>query len=159
MRGVPLQDLTSPLRSHQKLLSSVVIRQDHSATGGIHPLNASVAHGINVPRAISQALQEAAVSASDVDAIAVTRGPGMMQSLSNGMVAAKTLSSVLRKPLIYVHHMVAHALTPLFTEPEDKQPTFPFLTLLVSGGHTMLVLASGVSDYRILATTTDDSIG
>lgn len=158
-----MRDLNSsdsrPLETRPKLLSSVVIRQDHSSTGGIHPLNASVAHGINVPRAISQALEEAAVSASDVDAIAVTQGPGMMQSLSNGMVAAKTLASVLGKPLIYVHHMVAHALTPFLTEPVERQPAFPFLTLLVSGGHTMLVLASGVDSYRILATTTDDSIG
>lgn len=81
----------------------------------------------------------------------------MASSLGVGLSAAKTLSAVLDKPLMYVHHMQAHALTPLLTE--KQPPKFPFLVLLVSGGHTMLVLAKGVSDFRILVTTTDDSIG
>ncbi|KDN40161.1 peptidase M22, glycoprotease [Tilletiaria anomala UBC 951] len=166
-------------QARPRLLSNVVLRQDHSATGGIHPYHAAIWHGSNVPQAVGQALQIAAgpshgwgassilmptkymdgqsLSPKDIDAIAVTRGPGMMASLSNGMVAAKTLASVWNKPLIYVHHMAAHALTPFFTE--ESPPAFPFLTLLVSGGHTMLVLAESVQKYQILATTSDDSIG
>lgn len=97
------------------------------------------------------------MEASDIDAIAVTQGPGMASSLGVGLSAAKALSAVLRKPLIYVHHMQAHALTPLLTE--EAPPQFPFLVLLVSGGHTMLVLATSVTEFKILATTSDDSIG
>ena len=77
--------------------------------------------------------------------------------LAVGMTAAKALATVHGKPLVYVHHMRAHALTPLLTEPEP--PSFPFLTLLVSGGHTMLVLVHGLDAFQILANTLDDSVG
>lgn len=81
----------------------------------------------------------------------------MASSLGVGLSAAKTLAAVLQKPLVYVHHMQAHALTPLLTE--ESPPEFPFLVLLVSGGHTMLVLSKGVSEFRVLVSTSDDSIG
>ncbi|KAI3617156.1 hypothetical protein CBS9595_003065 [Malassezia furfur] len=73
------------------------------------------------------------------------------------MAAGKTLSTVLGKPIVYIHHMRAHALTPLLTE--TTPPAFPFLTLLVSGGHTQLVLAHSLHHFQILATTLDDSVG
>jgi len=95
---------------------------------------------------------------AQVDGIAFTRGPGMTGCLGVGSSAAKTLAAALNKPLVGVHHMQAHALTPTLTSAPNP-PTFPFLTLLVSGGHTLLVLASSVSQFRILATTQDESIG
>lgn len=147
----------SVVRSDRTILSSVVLRQDHQDTQGIHPLHAARGHHRNVPQAIKQALDEANVSINEIDAIGVTRGPGMPGCLAVGMAAAKSLAAVHAKPLIYVHHMRAHALTPLLTE--SQPPNFPFLTLLVSGGHTMLVLAYSPDKFCILATTLDDSIG
>lgn len=147
----------SVVASDRTILSSVVTKQDHSSFAGIHPLAAALGHHTNLPSTIAAALDEAGIQASDLDAIAVTQGPGMASSLGVGLTAAKTLSAVLRKPLIYVHHMQAHALTPLLTE--EEPPQFPFLVLLVSGGHTMLVLATSITEFRILATTSDDSIG
>ncbi|GAC99362.1 O-sialoglycoprotein endopeptidase [Pseudozyma hubeiensis SY62] len=147
----------SVVSSDRNILSDIVTKQDHSTTGGIHPLSAALGHHANIAPTIAAAIDQAQIAASDLDAIAVTQGPGMASSLGVGLSAAKTLSAVLRKPLIYVHHMQAHALTPLLTEADP--PQFPFLVLLVSGGHTMLVLARSVTDFEILATTSDDSIG
>lgn len=94
---------------------------------------------------------------SDVSAIAYTRGPGMSSCLASCALAAKTLAMSYQKPLIGVHHMQAHALTVGLTE--NVPPAFPYLTLLVSGGHTLLLSATGPFDYDILATTEDDAIG
>ena len=147
----------------REILSSVTIRQDHTATSGIHPLAAARGHQANVPDAIARALCEAGVTVNDVDGIAVTQGPGMASSLVIGTTAAKTLAAVANKPLVYVHHMqgmlqlTAHALTCLLTEKEP--PAFPFLTLLISGGHTMAVLAHSLEYFQVLANTADDSVG
>lgn len=94
---------------------------------------------------------------SEVDAIAYTRGPGMPSCLSACALAAKTLAATYDKPLIGVHHMQAHALTVGLTDPDP--PAYPFLTLLVSGGHTMLLLAESAFKFKLLATSDDDSIG
>lgn len=93
------------MRSDRTILSSVVLRQDHHDTQGIHPLHAAQAHHRNVPAAIRQALDEADVTVENIDGIAVTQGPGMPGCLSVGMAAAKTLASVHQKPLVYIHHM------------------------------------------------------
>ena len=145
------------VRSDRTALSSIVLRQDHRDTQGIHPLHAARSHHQHVPQAIAKALDAARCNIQDIDGIGVTRGPGMPGCLAVGMTAAKTLATVHGKPLVYVHHMRAHALTPLLTEPEP--PSFPFLTLLVSGGHTMLVLVHGLDAFQILANTLDDSVG
>ncbi|CDS00627.1 related to probable O-sialoglycoprotein endopeptidase [Sporisorium scitamineum] len=147
----------SIVSSDRTILSSIVSKQDHSSTGGIHPFSAALGHHANLPSTIAAAVEQANITTSDFDAIAVTQGPGMASSLGVGLSAAKTLSAVLHRPLIYVHHMQAHALTPLLTEADP--PKFPFLVLLVSGGHTMLVLARSATEFSILATTKDDSIG
>lgn len=84
---------------------------------------------------------------------------GMAGCLSVGSNAAKTLAAALNKPLVGVHHMQAHALTPMLTAPESDLPQFPFLTLLISGGHTLLLLATSLTSFRILATTVDESVG
>ncbi|KAK0522802.1 Mitochondrial tRNAs modification protein [Tilletia horrida] len=145
--------------SSYEVLSQAIAHQDHSSTGGIHPYNATLSHAANLPGTIARALSDAGIGPDgrEIDAIAVTQGPGMASSLGVGLTAAKTLAAAWNKDIIYVHHMAAHALTPLLTESEP--PQFPFLTLLVSGGHTMLVLAHSPTQYRLLASTSDDSIG
>ncbi|GAA6029254.1 hypothetical protein JCM8097_003589 [Rhodosporidiobolus ruineniae] len=150
--------------STRQILSNVVLKQSsiHETYGGIHPLHAQEAHQRNMPLAIKQALEEASVSLSDLDGIAFTRGPGMYGCLSVCAGAAKALAGATGKPLLGVHHMQAHALTPFLTaSPNSPYPTpiFPFLTLLLSGGHTLFLHASSPSAFRILATTHDESIG
>lgn len=108
-------------------------------------------------KAIRQCLDQAQMEVSDMQAVAYTRGPGMASCLASCALAAKTLAMAYQKPLIGVHHMQAHALTVGLTE--DLPPAFPYLTLLVSGGHTLLLSAAGPFDYEILATTDDDAIG
>lgn len=109
------------------------------------------------PKAIRQCLDQANLDVSDVDAIAYTRGPGIPTCLAACALSAKTMSAVYRKPLIGVHHMQAHALTVGLTE--DEPPTYPYLSLLVSGGHTLLLEVGGPFDFKIHATTPDESIG
>lgn len=96
---------------------------------------------------------------SSIDGVAFTRGPGMPGGLTVGSAGARTLAAALSKPTVGVHHMQAHALTALLTEPPAIRPAFPFLTLLVSGGHTLLVLATSPFRFKILATTRDEAVG
>jgi N6-L-threonylcarbamoyladenine synthase len=116
---------------------------------------------VGQPGAVQRALAEANHSMSDIDGVAFTRGPGMGGPLSVGLNAAKTLAAAHAKPLVGVHHMQAHALTPLLTTPPSSPayPRFPFLTLLLSGGHSLLLLCSSPTQFRVLATTVDKSIG
>ncbi|KAG8746980.1 hypothetical protein FRC10_002779 [Ceratobasidium sp. 414] len=109
------------------------------------------------PLALQQALVESKLGIDDIDGIAFTRGPGMPGCLNVGAGAARTLAAALQKPLVGVHHMQAHALTALYTT--QPPPTYPFLSLLISGGHTLLLLAHSSSDFKILATTRDENIG
>ncbi|KAL1945590.1 hypothetical protein VTO73DRAFT_1592 [Trametes versicolor] len=141
--------------SDRKVLSNVVISQQAflEEYGGIHPFIALHAHQRNMPGAVQRALREADMSVNDVDGIAFTLGPGIPGCLSVCGNAARSLAAALNKPLVGVHHMQAHALTP------SSRPQFPFLTILVSGGHTLLLLASSPKSFRILATSLDESIG
>ncbi|KAJ8522719.1 hypothetical protein ONZ45_g756 [Pleurotus djamor] len=167
--------------SNRKILANVVTKQHalHEAFGGIHPSVAIEAHQRNMPRTIRTALCDAQLSVHDVDGIAFTRGPGIGGCLSVASNAAKNLAAALDKPLVGVHHMVralfsstfalivdrlaftkqAHALTPLLTSPPSDSPQFPYLTILISGGHTLLLLATSLTDFKIMATTADESIG
>ncbi|KAE9403981.1 peptidase M22 glycoprotease [Gymnopus androsaceus JB14] len=155
--------------SDRQILSNVVIRQNDLVEkwGGIHPASAVLAHQANMPIAVKRAMTEANISIHDVDGIAFTRGPGMGGSLGVTLSACKTLAAVFNIPIVGVHHMQAHALTPLLTTPthtptgevNPSYPLFPYLTLLVSGGHTQIVLAKSVNSFRIIATTLDESIG
>ncbi|WRT63871.1 uncharacterized protein IL334_000796 [Kwoniella shivajii] len=149
----------SIVSSQREILSLVTISQhdQNSLHGGIHPLLAQASHNKNIPIAISRCLNEAKVDISEIDAIAYTRGPGMRGCLSIGEMAAKGLAAGTNKRLIGVHHMQAHALTPLLTEPIP--PKFPFWILLVSGGHTQLVLAESQDKFKILLDTLDSKIG
>ncbi|KAF9077562.1 glycoprotease [Rhodocollybia butyracea] len=155
--------------SDRRILSNVVIRQNDLVQkhGGINPAAAAHAHQANLPIAVRQALKEANLGISNIDGIAFTRGPGMGVCLAATLNAAKTLAAVHDKPLVGVHHMQAHTLTALLTtpthnftgEPNPAYPRFPYLTLLVSGGHTQIVLANSINSFRIMATTLDESIG
>ncbi|KAJ7078909.1 Gcp-like domain-containing protein [Mycena belliarum] len=143
----------------RRIWSNVVVKQHHlhEKAGGIHPVVAMRAHQRNMPAAVRQALVDASLDISDVDGIAFTRGPGLPGCLSVACNAAKTLAAVHNKPIVGVHHMQAHALTVNLAS--SSPPQFPCLTLLVSGGHTLILLATSLVDFRILATTVDKSIG
>ncbi|KAF6760031.1 glycoprotease [Ephemerocybe angulata] len=148
--------------SDRKILSNVVIKQLslHEKYGGIEPMTAIQAHQRNLPFAVSRALREAGTDiVKDIDGIAFTRGPGMPGCLSVGMNGAKTMAAALNKPIVGVHHMQGHALTPLLTSDEADLPQFPFLTLLVSGGHTLLLLAESNVKFNILINTVDQAVG
>ncbi|KAL1411881.1 Mitochondrial tRNAs modification protein [Vanrija albida] len=145
--------------SDRRILSSVVRKQHHinAQFGGIQPREAHEAHIRTMPGVIAEALDTAGVRMADVDAVAYTRGPGMFGCLSVGVNSARAIAAASGVPAVGVHHMQAHALTVLLTE--ESPPAFPFLTLLVSGGHSILVLAERLGSYRILLDTLDNAVG
>jgi len=142
------------------VLSSVVRAQHslHEGYGGIVPRIASRNHSAQLPGVIAEALSRAGVGVADVHAVAATRGPGLAGSLSVGLNAGKAIAAAAGKPFVGVHHMEAHLLTARLTEGAEAV-RFPYLCLLVSGGHSMLVLARGLCDYCRLGETLDDSVG
>ncbi|WOO80523.1 tRNA N6-adenosine threonylcarbamoyltransferase [Vanrija pseudolonga] len=145
--------------SDRRILSNVVRKQHHinAQYGGIQPRQAHEAHIRTMPGVIAEALDSAGLSIGEVDAIAYTRGPGMFGCLSVGVNSARAMAAATQKPVLGVHHMQAHALTVLLTE--EEPPAFPFLTLLVSGGHSILVLAERLDSYKILLDTLDSAVG
>ncbi|TBU38495.1 peptidase M22 glycoprotease [Dichomitus squalens] len=145
----------------REILSNIVVNQQASLEqyGGIHPYVALHAHQRNMPVVVQRALRDAGLTVNEIDGVAFTRGPGIAGCLSVCGNAARTLAAALSKPLVGVHHMQAHALTPFLTSPPDQLPQYPFLTLLVSGGHTLLLLATSPTSFRILAATLDEAVG
>ncbi len=129
---------------------------EHRPFGGVVPEIAARAHVEILPRLIEQALAEAGVELSEVDAIAATAGPGLIGGVMVGLLAAKGLALASGKPLIALNHLEGHALSPMLSDPELD---FPYLLLLVSGGHCQLLSVEGVGRYRRLATTIDDAAG
>ncbi len=128
----------------------------HSQYGGVVPELASRQHLLNIIPVIDATLKDANIKISDIQAIAFTRGPGLLGSLIVGVSMAKSLALSLNIPLIEVHHMHAHVLAHFATE---HKPTFPFLCLTVSGGHTQIVLVNDFRDMKILGSTIDDAAG
>jgi N6-L-threonylcarbamoyladenine synthase len=128
----------------------------HRPFGGVVPEIAARAHVEVLTPLIADALTEAGVSLAQVDAIAVTAGPGLIGGVMVGLVTAKALAYAANKPLIAVNHLEGHALSPRLA---DSSLAFPYLLLLVSGGHCQLLLVKGVGSYRRLATTIDDAAG
>ena len=128
----------------------------HAPFGGVVPEIAARAHVEILPRLIREVLDEAKTDLAEVDAIAATAGPGLIGGVMVGLVAAKGLALSAGKPLVAVNHLEAHALSPMLTDPDLA---FPYLLLLVSGGHCQLLLVEGVGRYRRLATTIDDAAG
>ncbi|KAI8883172.1 peptidase M22, glycoprotease [Backusella circina FSU 941] len=150
--------------SDRNILSETIHGQQtlHEPMGGIVPTLASKGHSRNLPHVICETLDKAGLTVQDLDAIAVTRGPGLPPCLPVGLNAAKTLAAVSKKPLIGVHHMEAHALTARLTTPNglnQPSPAFPFMTMLISGGHTLLLTANQIGDYDQLANTLDCAVG
>jgi N6-L-threonylcarbamoyladenine synthase len=120
------------------------------------PELASRAHQQNIVQVVEQAMSDAGVRASDLDAVAFTRGPGLIGSLLVGVSFAKGLALALKVPLIEVNHMQAHVLAHFI---DDPKPEFPFLCLTVSGGHTQLVLVSDPYTMEVIGQTQDDAVG
>ena len=140
-----------------ELLSNVVATQQvHEQYGGIVPELASRAHQQHVLPVVTEALRQAGVSKHDLDAVAVTQGPGLLGSLLVGGMFAKSLALALGKPLLGVNHMRAHILAHFIQEPK---PTFPFLCLTVSGGHTQLVIVKSALEMEVIGQTIDDAAG
>ncbi len=128
----------------------------HRPYGGVVPEIAARAHVEALEPLVAGALADAGVSLSDVDAIAATAGPGLIGGVMVGLVTGKALAHAAGKPLIAVNHLEGHALSPRLSDPDLE---FPYLLLLVSGGHCQLLLVEGVDRYRRLATTIDDAAG
>jgi N6-L-threonylcarbamoyladenine synthase len=140
-----------------KILSNHIANQDvHQKYGGVVPELASRAHMQNIVPVVDTALKQAQITLEEVDAFAFTQAPGLIGSLLVGSQFAKSLSLALDKPLIAVHHMQAHVLANLI--PEEK-PSFPFLCLTVSGGHTQIVLAKSPNELEVIGETLDDAAG
>lgn len=143
------------------LLSNVIASQKvHENYGGVVPELASRAHQENIVPVVSEALREAGIKKEDLDAIAFTRGPGLLGSLLVGTSFAKGLSMALDIPLIDVNHLHAHVLSHFIKKnEEDKGPEFPFLCLLISGGNSQIVLVHSPKEMEILGKTIDDAAG
>lgn len=150
-------DTAAALTRGQTVLSSVVMGQNslHAAYGGVVPEIAARAHAERLDIAVKQALQEADVTLRDVDAIAVTSGPGLIGGVLSGVMLAKGLATGLGKPMIGVNHLAGHALTPRLTD----GLVYPYLMLLVSGGHCQFLIVRGPQDFTRLGGTIDDAPG
>lgn len=140
------------------ILSSVVSSQVdlHARYGGVVPEIAGRAHVEAITPVIAQALVEAGLERADVDAVAVTSGPGLIGALLVGVSAAKALALAWDVPFVAVNHLEAHLHAALLEDPELR---LPMVVLLVSGGHTMLVLMEGLGQYRLIGQTLDDAVG
>ncbi len=144
--------------SDRKVLAHKLATQEaaHRPFGGVVPEIAARAHVDVLSTLIEQALEEAGVAIHEVDAIAATAGPGLIGGVMVGLVTGKALAHATGKPLIAVNHLEGHALSPRLADPSLQ---FPYLLLLVSGGHCQLLFVEGVGQYSRLATTIDDAAG
>ena len=153
-------DTSAAVSLNTQILSNVISTQKiHEIYGGVVPELASRAHMQNIVPVINEAINKAGITLDKIDAIAFTRGPGLLGSLLVGTSFAKSLSMTLEKPLIDVHHMKAHILAHFIDNEQYNKPTFPFLCLTVSGGHTQIVQVNSYYDFEILGTTIDDAAG
>jgi N6-L-threonylcarbamoyladenine synthase len=153
-------DTAVAILQNDKVLSNVVANQlIHNQYGGVVPELASRAHQQNIVPVIDAALKKANINKSQISAIAFTQGPGLMGSLLVGSSFAKSLAMALKIPLIAVHHMQAHILAHYIDEEGYDKPTFPFLALTISGGHTQIVKVNDFFDMEIIGETTDDAVG
>lgn len=143
--------------SNGKVLNNIIATQAiHQKYGGVVPELASRAHQRNIVAVVEEALETSGIKKQQLDAIAFTRGPGLMGSLLVGVSFAKGLAIGLGKPLIEINHMQAHVLSHFI---EDPKPTFPFLCLTVSGGHTQIILVRDYLKMEVIGETQDDAVG
>ena len=143
------------LRDGQLLASEVASQTQHEAYGGVVPEVASRSHLVHAPRLLDHALEKAEVALDEIDAFAATSGPGLASSLMIGASVAKGLALGGGKPYLAVNHLEGHLLSPFFGNDEIERN----VSLIVSGGHTLLVEVRGVNDYRVLGRTVDDAAG
>lgn len=140
-----------------KIINNKIASQSiHSKYGGVVPELASREHHKNIVPVVHEVLNEAGIKTKNLDAIAYTRGPGLLGALLVGSSFAKAMAAALNVPLIPVHHMKAHVLAHFI---EDPKPPFPFLCLTVSGGHTQILRVDSPLDYTIVGQTLDDAVG
>ncbi|HSG34365.1 MAG TPA: tRNA (adenosine(37)-N6)-threonylcarbamoyltransferase complex transferase subunit TsaD [Sphingomonadaceae bacterium] len=144
--------------SDRRILAQRIASQDdaHRPYGGVVPEIAARAHAERLAPLIAATLDDAGMTLDEVDAIAVTAGPGLIGGVMVGLVSAKALAMASDKPLIAINHLEGHALSPRLADPELE---FPYGLLLVSGGHCQILQVDGVGEYRRLATTIDDALG
>ena len=153
-------DTSVAVLQNDTMLSNVVASQKiHEEYGGVVPELASRAHQQNIVPVTNQALARANIDKKQLSAIAFTRGPGLMGSLLVGTSFAKSLSLALNIPLIEVNHMQAHILAHFIKDESMTSPTFPFLALTISGGHTQIVQVNDYFDMKIIGQTLDDAVG
>ena len=146
--------------SNTKILSNIIANQDvHQKYGGVVPELASRAHLKNIIPVVDRAIAEANIEKKDLDAIAYTRGPGLLGSLLVGSSFGKSLSLSLNIPLIEVNHMQAHLLAHFIDDNSENKTSFPFLGVNISGGHTQIVLCKDYFKMEIIGESLDDSIG
>lgn len=141
----------------KNILSNIIYSQttEHAAYGGVVPEIASRAHIDNIEEVVKKAILEAKTSLNEIDAIAVTAGPGLIGGVIVGLMFAKGLAAATSKPLICVNHLEGHALTCRLTDNVE----FPYLLLLVSGGHCQFIICEGIGKYKIIGQTMDDALG
>ena len=144
------------LRGNELLASEVASQREHEAYGGVVPEVASRNHLVHAPRLLESAVKKAGVALDEIDAFAATAGPGLASSLMIGASIAKGLALGLGKPYLAMNHLEGHLLSPFFTGDFEITPN---VSLIVSGGHTLLVDVRGVGQYRILGRTVDDAAG
>ena len=139
-----------------RILSDVILSQsDHARFGGVVPEIAARAHVEALDGIIATAMRESGLGFNEIDAIAATAGPGLIGGVIVGLTTAKAVAGASGRPLVAVNHLEGHALTARITD----RLGFPYLLLLVSGGHTQFVVVEGVGAYRRLGTTIDDALG
>ncbi|MFA5297523.1 MAG: tRNA (adenosine(37)-N6)-threonylcarbamoyltransferase complex transferase subunit TsaD [Lutibacter sp.] len=153
-------DTSAAIICNGKVLTNVVANQEiHTKYGGVVPELASRAHQQNIVPVVQQAIQQANIDKKQLQAIAFTRGPGLMGSLLVGSSFAKSLSLALNIPLIPVNHMQAHVLAHFIEDENQQKPPFPFLCLTISGGHTQIVKITNYFTMEVIGETLDDAVG
>lgn len=153
-------DTAAAVINNDVILSNVVATQKiHEAYGGVVPELASRAHQQNIVPVVHQALQQANIDKKQLSAIAFTRGPGLMGSLLVGTSFSKSFAFGLDIPLLDVNHMQAHILAHFIKAKGQQAPSFPFLALTISGGHTQIVRVSNYFDLQVIGQTIDDAVG
>jgi N6-L-threonylcarbamoyladenine synthase len=150
--GLAVYDTAQGLLAHA-LHSQIAL---HEAYGGVVPELASRDHIRRVPVLLDEVMARAGLTLDEIDGVAYTAGPGLAGALLVGAGFARALARGLGRPAVGVHHLEGHLLSPLLAQP---RPAFPFVALLVSGGHTQLMQVAGVGDYRLLGDTLDDAAG
>lgn len=153
-------DTSAAILKNNTILSNIIAGQEiHEKYGGVVPELASRAHQQNIIPVVDAAIKKAGIKKNEIDAVAFTRGPGLMGSLVVGTSFAKAFSMAMNIPMIDVNHMVGHVLAHFIDDENKKKPNFPFLCLTVSGGHTQIVLVKDHLEMEVIGSTIDDAAG